>query len=198
MDTNFTIVSAYFPPNLSTSVFGNTISQLITFLENTPNVLLCGDFNARSTIWGDSVSLPKGSTLEAIIFSSGFRSLNDGSPTFHRYVDTNIQSSVLDLSFTNSSTHFTWSTIDTHISNSHHKPIMIISNQIMPPKKTSFLNKQLLIENLSKVTFSPNLDEFQDVIMNEIKKSTVKAMTRTPKAWWNVNLFPFFTKMTEV
>lgn len=188
---NFILVSAYFPPNISASNFENISSKLFSYLENLPNVILCGDFNARTQSYGDVITQAKGSILESIVLSSNFLILNDGSPTYHQFAD-NRQSSVLDLTFTNSNQKFDWKTENVNISGSHHIPIIITINKCSTPNQTLFTDKIKLSDNLKTMAILPDFDDIYSSIHEEIKNCTRKISSRTPKSWWDDSLKPFF------
>lgn len=79
---NYVVASIYFPPSTPFVIFVEEMTKLASFLERFDNVILCGDFNARNTCWGDHVTSRKGKELEIIMLESGFVNLNNGDPTF--------------------------------------------------------------------------------------------------------------------
>lgn len=182
---------------MSTSIFTKTLQDLIDFLDNYPNVLFEGDLNARSKTYGDSVTYPKGTALESALLGSSFRVLNSGEPTFHQFLDTSRQASVLDITFTNHNQQFSWTTINTHISNSHHKPIIITNDQIQLNNNNFFLDKISLLTNLSKLDVLPDLTNINTSINKEIRSCSRRITARTPKSWWDESLNEFFDKMTK-
>ena len=103
-----TIISAYFPPNTSVPVFKNEFEKLTSFCEKYTNVILGGDFNARSRTFGDSETSSKGSKLIEILNSSNLHILNNGT-YFHDSSLPLTGGSVLDLTFTNNvNLGFSW------------------------------------------------------------------------------------------
>lgn len=53
LDNNFVICSVYFKPDMAVAEFIDSIYNIFDFLEIYENVIICGDFNARSKLWGD-------------------------------------------------------------------------------------------------------------------------------------------------
>lgn len=134
LSKNLTLVSVY-------SLLKIELEKLLVFLENKPNVLICGDFNARSKNFGDKCDTVRGSMVKQIFEDSIFKCLNDGDATFKKCLTDNSIGSVLDLSFTNSSLISSWKVLKTIIGGSHHFPILI-KTEIDANTKYNFLAKK--------------------------------------------------------
>lgn len=185
LNPNFIFTAVYFPPNnLPQRTFKEEIVKLLNFLDSQPNVMIGGDFNARNISWGDSINIPRGVLLEKLLIESNFRILNNGSPTYNRFTDPTLHASVLDISIVNSLIDWTWKTVNIPITGSHHKPIIMESNNVTIQIRTFIARKQLLI-NLSKIKLSNDLDRITDTFAEELRKCTYKCKSRVPKAWWN-------------
>ena len=76
-----TIISAYFPLNTPVPVFKNKFAKFTIFCEKFTNVILGGDFNARSRTFGDSKTSSKGSKLNEILNYSSLHNSNNGKST---------------------------------------------------------------------------------------------------------------------
>lgn len=90
------IISYYSFLNIKSREFEASLSQLQNMLERHKNgcVVLAGDFNARSPIWGDRLSNIRGKILIDWIEYNDFRFLNNGTdPTYF----SNMGESIIDL-----------------------------------------------------------------------------------------------------
>ena len=94
------VATAYIPPGEVNIMeeFIITFESAIDFAKanNMKGVLFVGDLNARSTLWGDSLTNNSGSTLERYIENKLVNILNNGENTFYAVNG----SSVIDLCMT--------------------------------------------------------------------------------------------------
>lgn len=133
LSKNLTIASIYIPQSVPTKIFELELTKLLNFLDTKSNVFLCGDFNARSRTFGDSINSPRGNVLGSLIDNSGFHHLNNGKITFKAsFMDPTCHGSVLDLTFTNTTLNVNWNIQQTLIGGSHHLPIHINIDEIQP------------------------------------------------------------------
>jgi Endonuclease-reverse transcriptase len=91
------LCSVYLPPTSS----WNHSDLLVLLSKLPPPVLLIGDFNSHSTLWGCSSTNRKGHELETLLLQSNLCLLNDKSPTY-LHPETGSLSS-LDLAFSDPS-----------------------------------------------------------------------------------------------
>lgn len=84
LTNNLTLVSVYFPHSVKCATIKNELVKLISLVENRPNTLICGDFNARHSAYGDIYVSQRGKTIKEIFDTTNFRCLNDGGYTFKR------------------------------------------------------------------------------------------------------------------
>ena len=110
-------------PNL-TNDFDNLVTQL------SPPILLLGDFNAHSRLWGCSKTNVCGKLVEDILLKHNLSLLNDGSYTYlHPAAGS---SSAIDLSIVTPSLYldFCWQVItDQH--GSDHFPVPLLLGPIV-------------------------------------------------------------------
>ena len=109
----------------SSSDLDNLISQLL------PPILLLGDFNAHSTLWGCSKTDLRGKMIEDLLLKLNLSILNDGSNTYLHPATGS--SSAIDLSIASPSLYldFSWELV-TDLHGSYHFPICIQSYNTAP------------------------------------------------------------------
>lgn len=124
-----TVMSLYIPPNQKFSQLD--LSQL-TSAVNTP-IIICGDFNGWSPLWGSPHANHRGTIIEDFILSSDLCILNDNSPT---HFSTHKTFTHVDLTLCSPQLLpiASWHTLE-DLHNSDHFPIIStfsISNSITP------------------------------------------------------------------
>lgn len=74
------VVGGYFSPSRSLAEFEQYLLEVGALIDrvNPPLLLVCGDFNAKSTAWGSPQTLPRGETLEDWALERGLMVLNRG------------------------------------------------------------------------------------------------------------------------
>lgn len=192
---NITFVSAYFPQSIKKKQFAKETRKMLNFLENKDNVILCGDFNARSTVFGDIIDSSRGKALAELITDSAFRCLNNGTCTFHKGVIPSPQdSSILDLAFTNSNIVEDFQVIKEKIGGSHHWPIVL--NLKVVSKAITFVLKKKLAEGIKRWKPTENLDAFYKMLNRETRNASVTLSNTfyTPKKWWNKEIEVLYRK----
>ena len=115
-----TMCSIYIPPDQNVSYY-----ELHSLVKELPKpILLLGDFNAHSPLWGSHKSNSKGKIIEKLLEDENLCILNDGTPTF--YSSINLSPSYLDLTIIDSNlyTEFTWNVMDENCG-SDHQPILL-------------------------------------------------------------------------
>lgn len=125
-----TLISVYISP---TRQLTRTLkSRLIKILDNIASpVLLMGDFNGHSTLWGGSSQDTRGRMMEQFIDESGLALLNDCSHT--RISPSSGESSALDLSICSQNlvSQLSWNVHD-DCCGSDHLPLVISWNHSPP------------------------------------------------------------------
>lgn len=192
-----TIINIYIPPSQSFS-----LHELTSILnsQNTP-ILLVGDVNAWSTLWGSKTSNKRGKIFEDLILDSDLIVLNHNSPT---HFSTHKTFTNVDISLCSAqlAPFCSWSILDS-LCGSDHFPI-ITSLQTNLPTKQSYPVKYLADRadwekfktecelTLTKVPASSNINKEAAIILKAIRGAANKSMprTRTQNAgkrlpWWN-------------
>ena len=193
----YSVCSLYLPPplNITTADLENLISQL------PAPFLLLGDFNARSPLWGDSVTNAKGRVIETLLLHNPYSILNTDAPThFHTQTDS---LSCIDLSLCSSDIigNIQWTALD-DLYNSDHYPILLTiadaSPRLIPPKYifdkadwTKFKRLAVLDHNLSP----PTIEAYNTYITNQIIQAANSSIPKTKGVirsrsvpWWNADL----------
>lgn len=94
----FSIVACYFPPNYDNDDYSDFLEELDLALDevNDSTIVICGDFNSKSSAWGARLTDTRGERLERWMSSKDYRLVNEGStPTCVRPQG----SSVVDLTW---------------------------------------------------------------------------------------------------
>ena len=115
-----TVCSIYLSPSIPI-----TIQQLSDLMDQLPKpVLILGDFNSHSPLWGDDVLDSRGKIIEDFINQLNLSVLNDGSPTY--CYPATVSMSHIDLSITDPTLFldFDWS-VHTDLCGSDHFPIIL-------------------------------------------------------------------------
>jgi exonuclease III len=101
-------------------------SDLEPLFQLSQNILICGDFNAHSTLWNASYLDKRGETIENLLSKNNLVMLNTGSPTFQNWKG---ELSHIDLSIASPSlaAKTNWFTNNTCFGSDHH-PITIQIN----------------------------------------------------------------------
>ncbi|XP_059219431.1 RNA-directed DNA polymerase from mobile element jockey [Stomoxys calcitrans] len=192
LSKNLCLVSAYFPPSISTKDMCDEIERLLIFLDNMSNIIIMGDFNARNTSWGDSITTRKGSELERLMFSSNLKCANNGKATFRRNLEST--GSVLDLTFVSMNLDVNWMVCDYYLGGSRHFPISI-EVELSPKTPQRFLCRNKLLSSLGKVKLEPDFEFIEQTFSLEIVDATFSPKEgRHPKYWWNDHLLTLFRR----
>jgi len=114
----------YCPPTSSTS-FTNQLELALPIIPTASNAIICGDFNAHSTLWDDhAASDERGSQIEDWLIEIELTVLNDNAPTRINPATGGLSSPNVTLCGTNWSHKTTWTTED-GMGKSDHNPIVI-------------------------------------------------------------------------
>jgi len=183
-----TVCSIYLPP---TMVFNSTdLENLIAQLP--PPILLLGDFNAHSTLWGCSKTDLRGKMIEDLLLKLNLSILNDGSNTYLHPATGS--SSAIDLSIASPSLYldFSWELV-TDLHGSDHFPICIQSYTTAPPVTngtwklskadwTTFSSKASsdLVQNYSN-DLEDSIEHFTDILTNIANSTIPKSKPRSKK-----------------
>ena len=123
LNKTFTICSIYLTP-------GETITKLNleNLIDQLPRpFLLLGDFNAHSSVWGDSRRDGRGKLIESILQDNDLILLNSKSPTFVHSVYNSTSAIDLAVSSPTIALDFQWSVHD-DLCGSDHFPIFLTTH----------------------------------------------------------------------
>jgi len=217
-DTGYIYIASIYSPPTNAEL----CISLHNLLENTTNnqlnnSVICGDFNAKSTIWGNQRTDSKGTSLEIVMFKYNFHIINPISspPTFE---NTQGGKSWIDLTFAGlhiSPKIKSWDVLSTE-SLSFHKiisfnistKISLVNKFSLNLKRTNWdeVNIELVNQIASNNTFEQLDSELNkeqafelldkvDSDLNEILIQTIKNNTPLPKPhnykaniWWSKEL----------
>lgn len=69
-NTNIQVISVYFPPTWPDDSVNDVLHNIIIpSIQTNPLTLVAGDFNARSVLWGDHLTNPRGDLIEDLLIS---------------------------------------------------------------------------------------------------------------------------------
>ena len=178
----FTICNVYLSNKyeMSTEALQNLIAQL-----PTPLILL-GDFNSHSKLWGSFKNDKRGNIIEDIITNNNLVLLNDTSPT-HFNVSTG-KNSAIDLTLCSNgiATSLEWAALD-ELYCSDHYPLIITFNKAEQDIKTHTSRWKYHKADWNKYRhiITKSMDELSNVI-DEISNSNSININRAIKEFTNI------------
>jgi len=165
----FTICSLYLPPNAA--VMGYDLDMI--FAQLPPPILLVGDLNAHSSLWGSNHSNRLGKLVENCLLQHNVTLLNNGS---HTHISTAYgTTSAIDLSICSPqiSTKLHWSVCSDSY-NSDHYPIKI---QTTPPLQKPVNSLKWCLKKANWEKFTENVVLTNNILDLDIDE-TVKLFTQ--------------------
>ena len=132
-----------------------------------------GDFNAKNTLWGSSVTNKQGEKLHEIISENFFEAIENNNPTICSY-STNTHDTV-DYIFASNEIidHFDKITIDHNLASDHYM-LHTVLNRSIP-----IINKKITVKLYNKVNWPETNDKLKEdlekigvELFEEIKKNT--------------------------
>ena len=168
------VVNVYACNATMSEIHWSTLAELEESLPGT--TLLCGDFNARGSEWGNTVTNPQGTALENALDKTSLVCLNDGSMTRFANQEGHTDGAIdLALVSVAASDDCTWETLQSH--GSDHVPCL-----------TKVRRKLCRRKRKVKRAFTYDTEE-NDVISKLRKKARpvkcVGAVERDRPPWWN-------------
>ena len=134
-----TLCSLYLDPSLENRLLdgsGNPrhleLNDLQNLIDQLPQpIILMGDFNAKHSLWGESVCDPWGCIIEELLDNNDMTLMNDGSPTRHDVFHNS--DSAIDLTICSPSLRldYQWS-VDENDHGSDHWPVHLKYVQNIP------------------------------------------------------------------
>ena len=97
-DQPFYFINCYFQPSLDPNVLSDKLDRILTSLHDR-NVIVLGNFNARSSLWGDLLTNERGSIFSELIFKHSLYIHNEKHSGFT--FSSHLGSSVIDLTLSN-------------------------------------------------------------------------------------------------
>lgn len=192
----YTICSLYLP-HIETNK--TDLQHLINQLQ--PPFLLLGDFNARSTQWGDISINTRGNIISELLFENDIILLNNSQPT-HYQIQTNSYSNI-DLSIASADcvNDFSYSVLDS-LHGSDHFPIKIdnLSNLEFNENQIRYNLSKADWKKFNELTetlppYEPSIDGLLDQIETKIIQAADHAIPTTspnpskpPVPWWNTEI----------
>lgn len=192
-----TLLSLYIPGHLSNKTIKTDISKLLNQFSSP--ILLMGDFNGHSTLWGCSDNNSRGVMLGQLFDEFGLTLLNDGTHT--RICPSTGNSSALDLSLCSHSlgSQLSWMVHDDCCC-SDHLPIVISLNRAPPVstcrprwkyEQADWVNYQNEVFHAFTVDPPNSADDFVkqlfQIASNHIPRSS-GAPGKKSVPWWNSNV----------
>ena len=192
-DREITICSLYLPPGEAFP--GTELRQLVQELPSP--VLVVGDFNAHSTVWGCNTTGTRGRLLESIITDESLCVLNTGERT--HFTLPSGQTSVLDLSLTSPqlSILFKWSVHDDPLGSDHFPEWLQFQNSPVlgsRPRKWNMARadwngfQTMLEESLPRQTETTmSAEQFSSMLLDCAEKCIPRTSglpRRPPVPWW--------------
>lgn len=111
-NTQVFALSVYLPPRDNRQIIINDLNKILDFT-NGKRILICGDFNARSNLWFDTINDRKSQIIEELLINHNLTVVNapNNLPTFQTVngesnIDLTITSTFPDINITN------WETVN--------------------------------------------------------------------------------------
>ncbi|KAL6416583.1 hypothetical protein ACFW04_013336 [Cataglyphis niger] len=205
------LVSCYVSPNIPRGEFLEFVDELDDALAHSKNkILICGDFNSKSKLWGSPFSDERGTTIDEWAAASDLRLLNTGSdPTCIRAQGC----SIIDLTWASPGLVryiSSWQVLDLSTLSDHVYIVVKFDNNRQVEynqtkkkicrwnwKKADWEKFQDSLlwsctSNLSNIEIEPDVDKIADTLDAEMKmacdNSAPKALPPQGKKsmyWWN-------------
>lgn len=173
------------------------------------NLLICGDFNAHSPVWGCAWSDSAGSQILDVADEKNLTILNDGSPTLLPVPNRNNSAIDLTLCSSNIAPLFTWRTEDETLGSNHlvifisffkntrAKSFSITPSTRWNTKKANWEKYRTDIENKTTAycLYNKSVREAYEFLQNCIEEAADKFIPLNkpkcikqynPAPWWNV------------
>ena len=191
-----TLCSIYIPPEQTISY-----PQLYDLFKQLPSpIILMGDFNAHSPIWGSHDTNMRGKTIERLIDENDLCIFNDGTPTFHS--SSTLKPSHLDLTMAHSTLFeiFNWHVL-TNNYGSDHQPILLSTNSKISTQQPLLWNlnradwetfqrecDRKLTENNLFIDAKERYSNFQQILLQICEQTIPKTSTkvRKNKPWFTI------------
>lgn len=192
--TMITICSIYISPSININL--QSLSQLVSLLPRP--IVLVGDFNAHSPLWGSPSEDSRGKIVNELMTRSTLVCINDGSPT---YIHPNGTQTHLDLVLCSPELSQKWkfSVLD-DLHGSDHFPVTLSSSTFSPAnsrrkrwnEKHANWNLYANQANLTNVSLDQPIEDIVDqytLILSQAARSSMPMSSIQPLKrvvpWWS-------------
>lgn len=150
LDRNILIMSIYVAPAVNAVERLSTVrdfQKLFEWIERQNDLIIGGDMNAHSRVWGCSGSCVRGKQLENLIVNSNIVLLNDGRPT--RVAKVNGTASAIDITLVSIglAAEITWGVLDENLGSDHFLIEMKIGRNISSINRKNIFNEKRWVED---------------------------------------------------
>ena len=148
------ILSCYISPKCTIEEFKDYLDRIETMAQaHRGNIIVAGDFNSASTLWGSDETTGRGSELEETLARCGLFLANEGdTPTWH----SRGRESFIDITTTNAPMSIaSWRVVDNDRSGSDHLYIEFDLQSNVPDSGTrrplfSRLDREALVKSIDE------------------------------------------------
>jgi len=188
---DITIYACYWSPNTAYTLFVDFLDRLEgSIKQQEPTIIVAGDFNAKSTAWGDHSEEPKGRALGDMAASLGLAVCNKGDrPTFSRVYAGGISWSHIDVTFVSerdSTTVRDWQVLDQYTASLHSYIKFDVTRMTRPDRRQAEARwswrkyeKAKLVEYIQSTSFETETDASRTSMgLNKISRVHATAACR--------------------
>lgn len=193
LDKNLILVSIYLKPesNRDERIKANRdLKKMFEWINNKINVILGGDWNAHSRMWGCVGNNARGNLLSELITESDLILLNDGRPT--KVANLRGTANALDLTMASRglAEQISWEVSEENLGSDHYMiEVRMQSNKIFMEKK-ELMNEKNWIKKMNESLEKKNLENCEELEreIERINHDCVKVVDMKEikiKEWWN-------------
>lgn len=191
------IYSCYISPNINIKEFGKTLDEIMEdVLGRRREVVITGDFNAKSPVWGSPAIDERGERIGEWMSTLNLIALNDGSPTFERrtsvsHIDLTIASSKVGGKITK------WEVLDVESLSDHKYITFEIKGQEVrkvTERRTIFFDTNIYTREITSAKDRIREEKTPKRIIKIIKTAQKAATTQNKNKvkmfpyWWNSDI----------
>lgn len=202
LDKNLYFVSVYVAPAQNVEERDKSLrdfAKLFRWMNGKSDLVLGGDMNAHSRMWGCMSNSVKGNRLAEIIHDSDFVLLNDGRPT--RVVNMRGTANALDLSIVSKelAVKITWDITDENLGGDHYMIVMIMNENRIYKNKREIMNGKKWTELMNEILSTDEIKngeqlEYEIENVNEMCVKTVDSKDIKVNEWWNNEIKHWYDK----
>lgn len=191
---DWALAVGYISPNVRTEIFQDIFDNMMEVLRGEErHLLIAGDFNAKSPLWGANIEDERGSIIVEWMAQVDLIILNDGEHTFERAASkTHIDITATSTNFANRVTN--WHMTDEHLYTLHRYIFFQIGDKSVRPQNIG--QKKILNLHLLEQHVEQNVGDQYDTnseFLEDVKRAVEESMETLPKAghlpyWWTENI----------